>query len=117
MDVEVAGALVELAAAVVEMHPLAGLDRAHGDADDDSKFDDGCAFGDGREGNLVAELDLLPCGEVGVWRGADDLERRACRGFAEQRGDVVGGVHLESGWGGLHNPILWRRRRRRWLRG
>ena len=68
-----AGALVELAAAVVEMHPLAGLDGAHGDADDDAEFDDGRAFGDGGEGDLVAELDFLARGQIVSSSGADNL--------------------------------------------
>ena len=96
MKIERTGSLIELAAAVVQMNPLAGLDWPHGNSDHDAELGDRLAFRDGDERDLVAHGDFVASDEFALSCRADDGESRAGGRFAEERSDVVGGLDLEG---------------------
>jgi hypothetical protein len=87
--IERARPLVELAATVVQVHPVTGFNPPQRDSDDDAEFGDGSAFGNRGKRNFVAHGDLFACGEFGMRAGPDDLDGRALSSVAEKRGDVV----------------------------
>ncbi len=96
MDIEGTGALVELAAAVVQVHPLARLNPPHGNSDHDAEFRDRLAFGDGGEGDLVAHGDFFARYEIALPCRANDGEGRSDGRLAEECGDVVGCLDLKG---------------------
>ena len=96
MKIEGTGSLVELAAAVVEVDPLAGLNAAHGNPDHDAKLGDRFAFWNGGERDLVAHGDFVASDELALPCRAYDGQHRTRWRLAEERSDVVGGLNLEG---------------------
>ena len=96
MHVERVGALVEFAAAVVQMNPLALLDCTGGSADHYAEFNDVFAFGDGGGCNLVSVLDRLAGDDLSFSRRAANEHRPGLRRL-QQSCHIILRVDLEGG--------------------